>query len=426
MTDLDTFRQQSDGLEEWESDRAATAKVPTRDIVTSVLGLGPIPATQVINTVTMVNEANRLAAPAEGLAPAESVTRTRRIARAKEHIEKVCTGPAEAMIKDIKSVMARINLLADTIPRVESDSLLGANGEQLTTDEARYHHRTLRDRVNEEIANGSVQHIIRRTRTKGKELMLMLLDFPVFLLAMFSIFNVSLRLLFAGDGATIILALTSAVFALLGTLLYGYVMRTFGRRHRIFKNASGGITAHGSTRLRIMIEQGVAVTITAAAAAVMATRIWIEGTEAEAPMALIIALAALFAVLLGVSGYINYMGEYENGSDTVDRIQHLSAQLGRRSATLDNLNNQLSLLVEEAGIKIAALNRLLATTFEHAVKRVVTSHADKAIALARSYHASTAAVPLPELASPALELTRAQAEELTAHHAALKNIRKEK
>lgn len=425
MTDIDIFRQQMGGLEPWVGS-AAPAKVPAKDVITSVLGLGPIPATQVINTVTMVNEANRLPAATEGLTPAEGVTRTRKIAAAKEHIEKVCKGSAEATIKDIKNVMARINLLTDTILRVENDPLIGANGEQLATAEAQDQHDTLRDQVNEEIAGGSVQHHIRRARTRSKELLLMLLDYPVFLLAMFSVFNVSLRLLFSGDGATLILAITSAVFALMGTLLYGYVMRTFGRRHRVFKNAAGGMTASGSTRVRLMIEQGLAIGITAAAAAVMATRIWIEGMEAEAPVALILALAALFAVLLGVSGYINYMSEYENGSDTIDRIQHLSAQLIHRTATLDNLNTQLSLLIEEAGIKIAALNRLVATTLEHAVKSVVTSPADKAITLARSYHASTAAVPAPDLTSPSLELTRAQAEELTAHHTALKNTRKEK
>lgn len=425
MTDMDTFRHQMGGLDPWDGS-TAPAKVPTKDVITSLLGLGPIPWTQVINTVTMVNEANRIPAATEGLTPAEGVTRTRKIASAKEYIEKVCKGSAEATIKDIKNVMARINLLTDTISRVENDPLIGANGEQLSTDEAQDQHDTLRDQVNEEIAGGSVQHHIRRARTKSKELLLMLLDYPVFLLAMFSVFNVSLRLLFAGDGATIILAVTSAVFALMGTLLFGYVMRTFGRRHRVFKNAAGGMTASGSTRVRLMIEQGLAIGITAAAAAVMATRIWIEGMAAEAPVALILALAALFAVLLGVSGYINYMSEYENGSDTVDRIQHLSAQLGQRTATLDTLNTQLSLLIEEAGIKIAALNRLLATTLEHAAKSVVTSPADKAITLARSYHASTAVVPVPDLTSTSLELTRAQAEELTAHHAALKNTHKEK
>ena len=81
MTDIDIFRQQMGGLEPWVGS-AAPAKVPAKDVITSVLGLGPIPATQVINTVTMVNEANRLPAATEGLTPAEGVTRTRKIAAA--------------------------------------------------------------------------------------------------------------------------------------------------------------------------------------------------------------------------------------------------------------------------------------------------------------------------------------------------------
>jgi hypothetical protein len=379
----------------------------------------------VINTVTMVSESNRITAPKTGLTPAETVTRARRVARAKHDIEKVCTGSAETLIKGIKSVMARINLITDTIAQLERDPIIGANGEQLSTHEAQDHHNSLRDQIDEETASGSVKHLIRRTRTKGKELLLLMVDYPIFLLGMFSIFNVSLRLLFAGDGATIILGITAAVFALLGTLLYGYVMRTFGRRHRVFKNADGAISARGSTRARILLEQMVGIGITVAAAAVMATRIWLEGTEAEAATALIIALAGLFASLLGVSGYINYMSEYENGSEAIDRIQHLSAQLGNRTATLDSLRNQLSLLIEEAGIKIATINRLIANTLEKAENTVTTSNADKAIALARSYHSTTTPISSPELASPTLEIVLAQTRALAAHHATLKNTGEE-
>ncbi|WP_138945723.1 hypothetical protein [Plantibacter sp. M259] len=422
---METFRQELELLDNRGSDTTMQAGIPTRDILTSVFGLGPIPLRQVINALTMVAESNRLTTAGAELSPAETATRSAGVTRAKNFIEKVCKGPAETQIKSTKSVMARINLLTDTIIQLAQDPLIGADGEQLAIGEARDQHDTLRDQVSEETANGSVKHLIRRTPTRSKELLLLMLDYPVFLLAMFSVFNVSLRLLFAGDGPAIVLGITAAVFALLGTLLYGYVMRTFGRRHRVFKNAEGGITAHGSTRIRIRIEQSITIAITAAAAAVMAMRIWLEGTEAEAPVLLIIALASLFAALLGVSGYINYMSEYENGSDTIDRILHLSAQLGNRTALLDSLNNQVTLLVEEAGIKIAALNRLSTSTLERAEKMVTTSTAEKAITLARSYHSSTTPVPGPQLISPELELVLKQTKELTAHHATLKKTPKE-
>lgn len=425
MTDMETFRQELNLFDNLSEGNPQPARVPIGDVITSIVGLGPIPLPQVINTLAMVAESNRLTAANGELTPAESATRNRRVTRAKRHLSRVGKGPAETLIKEIKRARGKIELLNDTIDQLEQDPIIGANGESLLTLEARDQHDTLRDQISQETASGSVKHLIRRTRTKKKELLLLMLDYPVFLLAMFSVFNVSLRLLFAGDGATMILGITAAVFALLGTLLYGYVMRTFGSRHRVFKNADGGITANGSTRWRIRIEQILAVSITFAAAAVMAMRIWLEGTEAEAPVLLIVALAGLFAILLGVSGYINYMSEYENGSDSIDRVQHLAAQLGNRTAILDNLHNQVSLLTQEAAIKVATLNRLIEKTRDDAEKIVTTSNADKAITLARSYAATTAPIPTPDLASPTLQLILDQAADTNANDHALENTDEE-
>ena len=57
-------------------------------------------------------------------------------------------------------------------------------------------------------------------------------------------------------------------------------------------------------------------------------------------MGLVLVLSVLFAILVGVGGYINYMSEYENGSESTDAIQHLSAGLSYRTGMLNSLNGE--------------------------------------------------------------------------------------
>ena len=172
-------------------------------------------------------------------------------------------------------------------------------------------------------------------------------------------------------------------------------------------------------RRRILVEQIAAMTITIAAALVMVVRIVMDGAEADAPLALTIFLAVLFGVLIAVTGYINYMAEYEDGSEHTDRVQHLSAVIGNATATLESLRHQRALLMEEAGIKLADLARTIENAEEHARRTVTTSSTDKAIAVARSYYGSRIPVPAPTFPSSTLTLIKEQAGQLADHHALL-------
>ena len=423
MTDLTNLEQQ---FQNWDDPatpptRTTPAKIPTGQLLTSLVGVGPIPFTKVVKTHTIVGESNRLAGPAgaEELTLAETVTRAPVVARAIKGLEKTLKNTIEPQIDALKKTYARINLLGEMITEAQKSPLVGAGGEQLTVEEAQHAHDTLRDKATRETNAGSKEHHIRRQRSTKKEIGLLLLDFPVFFLAMTGLLNVSFRLLFVGDGPTTIMAVTAAVFALLGTLLFAVLMRAMGRRHRRFKGADSTIDATGIARRRIMIEQIVTVTITVAAALVMGLRIYTEGIDAGSNIALIVILAILFAVLVGVSGYVNYMSEYENGSETSDRIQHLSSQLFRHQSNLTSLTKQRSILIEDAGIKVASLLRTIAKANEHATHQVLTSSADKAIAIARSYCASITSLPVPELTSRAITVIESQAQELAEHHKTL-------
>jgi hypothetical protein len=428
MTDIDNFER---GLGLWQDPqgpppltgrRTEPARIPWADKVTSVLGMGPIPATKVVKATSIVNENNRLhTVPNKGdLTLAERTTRAPVIRRALTGLERAYTGNIDKQIAVLKGLHGRINLIGDMITVAEAAPVIGSNGEQLSPEEAKDAHDTLRDKVSRATIDGSKEHLIHRERRKAKEIGILLLDYPVFLLAMMGLLNVSLTLLFRGDGPTIIMFVTAAVFALLGTLLFAVLMRTMGRRHRRFKGPDSAISATGVTRRRILIEQIVTVTITVAAAIVMGTRIYSEGILAEAPLPLVVILSVLFAILVGVSGYINYMSEYENGSEATDTIQHLSARLSSRTGRLNGLRGEQSVLIEEAGIKLAVLHRTIAREEERAQKTVTTSTADKAIIIARSYCGFITPLPAPDLASPTLALIKKQAEEVTEHHSKFK------
>ncbi|CAN5332845.1 hypothetical protein BH11ACT3_BH11ACT3_18700 [soil metagenome] len=252
MTDIENFERE---LESWQNPQrtalvtngVSPARIPFVDKVTSVLGMGPVPATKVVKAISIVNESNRLhtAPERERLTLAEHATRAPVVRRALQGLEKAHIGKIAQQIGVLKGLHGRINLLSDLITAAEETPLVGPNGEQLSPEEAQSAHDTLRDKVTHATADGSKEHLFHRTRNKAKEIGVVLLDFPVFLLAMLGLLNVSLRLLFVGDGPTIVMFVTAAVFALLGTMLFAVLMRTMGRRHRRFKGADSAITATG-------------------------------------------------------------------------------------------------------------------------------------------------------------------------------------
>jgi len=417
----DLFARLGDSLEPAQPLVARqTARVPFWDRVTSSLGLGPIPATKVVITAAVVAEARRLTASSDVLTPAEQVARAKVQRRAVRRLERRLSGPVEKKVARLKSVFARINLLSDVIGQLERSPLVGPDGERLSPEQALEAHDALEQVVAESVRDGSQQHLISRGARKRKEIAMLAIDLPVFLLAMFGLLNVSLRKVFTGDTASVVMAVTAVVFAVLGTVLLAVVMRTMGRRHRRFKDRSGSVRASGSMRGTVVVEQVVLALVLVAAATVMAVRLYVEGRAAEAPMALVVSLAVMFALLLGVSAYINYISELQDGSDITDRVRHLSVQLLGREQNLRALHDARALLMEEAGIVIAALQRLIDAAIERSSQMVTASTSDRAIAMARSYIGRTDPLPAPALSSPRMSRIERQAAALAEHHQVVK------
>ncbi|UOG23825.1 hypothetical protein MTX80_23195 (plasmid) [Gordonia amicalis] len=429
MTDMDRFATDDFDreLEQLQTtngtpNRSRNIKIPAGQKFTSVIGLGPIPWTKIVKTCATVAEYNRLDnLPArEDLTLMEQVVRSPQIARAEGGLEKAARGPIAGRIGSIKKIFAQINMIDAMIVLLTGRPMIGPDGEQLTPAAAADKHQQLLEVIDGHRVNGSTKHTTDRTRRKGIETGLVALDFPLFLLAMIGLLNVNIILAFSGNSGHIWKLTTAVLFAVFGTLLYAYLNRATGRRHRRHKTLASTLDHTGTVGRRIIAEQIALGAITVFVVLVMGIRIYLEGLAAEAPFALAITLAVLFGLLIGYSGYLNYMAEYENGSEETEQLRHLSGQLTHRADHIESLNTQREELVENAGIQIAALIRDILDAEEHALRTVTASTADRAIILARSYHALSARIPAPSFDAKMFALTVEQAGDLTEHHKILR------
>jgi len=403
-------------------------KIPRRHTVTSCLGLGPIPLNQVIAVHNLTDEAIRAPLPRDGesLTYNEAAVRAKPEKAAQKQLDRQVTKIIEPAIKEIRPLMAEINILTDQIEQIRTSPMRGAAGEQLSPQEAQLLHDTTRDDINDAMLTGSKKHTTKAP-SKAKDIATLLIDFPVFLYALMSLFNVNYRLI-GYDSGTTIKAVIAFVFAVLGTVLLAVVARTMGRRHRAFKGHSSTIETDPKNRLRIRLELIALTAVIGAAVVVMSARVIIDGLDADVMPLLVYSLAALFGFLIGFSAYLNYNSEFDNGSVETDRVQHLSVQLRGRAATLEGLSNARKMRIEETGIRIAKLHRLIAQARTDADHIVTGSRQDKAIKLARSYHGlvgSKATLPAPALDHRRLDLAAAQTRELTDHQEYLEHLIKE-
>lgn len=394
------------------------ARIPTRHTCTSMIGLGPIPASQIINVHNLVDEANRSQVPRDGdhLTHNEDAVRSRAVKTAQRDLDRAVTKVIEPMIKAVKPLHAEINILDKQHGLFANSLMRGPNGEALTPDENRSAHDKLAEKITQDFNDNSKKHYAHAP-SKLKEIGLLLLDYPVFLYAMLSLLNVNVRLIGVETGVTVKAAI-AAVFALLGTGMLAVVARSTGRRHRDFKGDSGTIETDPRNRRRTRLELGAFGVVVICAAAVMASRVIIDGLEAEVMPALMYTLAALFGLLVAFATYINYNAEYDNGSRDTDRLQHHSVQQRQRAAVLEDIEGARAVRIEEAGIRIAKLHRAIVKARTDAEHQVSRSRQDRALKLARSYHGLTGSatnLPAPGLDFTRLELAAEQATQLADH-----------
>ncbi|MEU3476521.1 hypothetical protein [Rhodococcus sp. NPDC006774] len=414
----DDFAREFAQLQNGTTPAPAPAKIPTSEKVTSCLGGGPIPLRQLVGTGAIVREYSRLPEPpvGEDLTLMESKIRSVPITKAEDSLEKASRGPIAGSISLIKRIFAGINQIDRNIELRSERVIVGPNHERLTPDQAQAKHDELRGVIDGAHRNGATGHYRDRDRNTRTEKLFLAIDFPIFLFLTMGLLNANLVLALTGDVGQIIKMAVAAVFAVLGTLAFTWITRLTGRRHRRFKTIDATIDRNGATFKRILAERIGLGALVSIAAIVMMLRIIHDGNDAGAPIYVMIPLAIFFALVIGGSGYANYMSEYENGSETTEQLDAVTAQLTRRSADIENSRAERAELVEQAGLKLADLGRQITDATEHARLVVTRSSADKAITIARSYVGRQDPLPAPTFRVDSFDLAVAQAGQLAEHH----------
>ncbi|MDV6305508.1 hypothetical protein R3P93_23325 [Rhodococcus cerastii] len=414
----DDFAREFAQLQNGTVPAPAPAKIPTSEKVTSCLGMGPIPLGQLVGTGAVVREYGRLPKLPTGkeLTLMERKILSVPITAAEDSLEKAARGPIAGSISLIKKIFARINQIDRYIELRGERVLVGPNHERLTPDQAQTKHDELRGVIDGAHRNGATGHYRDRHRNTKTEKVFVALDFPIFLFLTMGLLNANLVLAFTGDVGQIIKMAIAAVFAVLGTLAFTWITRHTGRRHRRFKTTDATVDRTGATFKRILAERVGLGALVSIAAIVMMLRIIHDGNAAGAPVYVMIPLAIFFALIIGGSGYVNYMSEYENGSETTEQLDAVTAQLTHRANDIENHQAERAELVEQAGLKLADLGRQITDATEHARLVVTRSTADKAITIARSYVGRQDPLPAPSFQVDSFDLAVAQGRQLADHH----------
>lgn len=392
-------------------------RIPLGDRVSSMLGRGPIPWGKISAAKALVREAARGTGADETgtLSPMEAGQRRGVVGKAQKALDAAVDGPIEKTMKSLRAVFVQTNVVEKQLAEAENQLLRGPDGELISRDQARATQDEIHASIRGADGSGVSLRHQRKRQSKARGIVLMSLDFPVFLWMMLGILNVSVAAVMYGDAANVVKAVLAVTLALVGTVVLALVMRSFGRRHRMFKGDSGAIEAAGPIRRRIRAELAAIGFVLIVAALLMGARMVEEAQRAGAPPVLAYFLAGLMAALIALAAYLNYAATFDDGSIVTDRLDYLAFVQASHDSVVLALRGALALLLENAGLVMTQLDRQLTEARTNAIHQVTRSSADGAIRVARSYSGSRAPLPEPELDFTRLELAERQARQHKEH-----------
>jgi len=203
-------------------------KVPTRHILTSLLFGSPIPRRRVFITTGLVREQwriGRVRVP-DKLSNLEGEVVSRGIAGA-ERIRDQGAAKLSQLIEQASSTRAQGAALQAEADRLDDYPVTGVDGQLLTAHAAAERMNSLVALIAAATNAGSLKH--RRVSRVLVKLapFATVLDLPILLWFVGSVFNVDWTNLAAGQG--VIQFLTSLVFAILGTAAVAMGLNYFGR-----------------------------------------------------------------------------------------------------------------------------------------------------------------------------------------------------
>lgn len=391
--------------------------IPTKDKFTSLIGLGPMPATMIFATQGLVDEYNAHGPNLEPLTTREQVVLLPAAAKAQRHLDRQTKGKVEKLVTSTTSLHGQVDDLADAVDKLGAMPLLDPVGATLTPAAAQQRHDDLDQQITTERTNGDRKHDHNTNQDGWKRMAGLCADWLVLFLTFTILFNVSVQDMPFSTVGEWIPAISAAVFATLGTLFVAVVTKGFGRSHRRFKTGDGSMPSpRTATGRRILLERTLVLMIIGALGTLMAIRLINDGLDAEAFKPLIVAVAALLPLLIMGSAYLIYADTVADGSLDTDELRHRSASLITRHGQLQRILRQISINLAAAGLQIAKLSRMLQHRRTAATNMVAKSARTRCVLVARSYCGRPGALPEPNLDWSCLELAEKQVQTLTQRH----------
>lgn len=393
-------------------------------IITSLLGFGPMPWTRVVTCLALVDEANRSKSagrrptPNRELSIMETKVRVAGEGRADRWVDRAYERRMEPLVKGIGNDRAERNYLERVKASTTDANVVGVRGESIPPDEAREQYSTELEEITDAESAGDLRHRRVEASTKKKLYIFLGLDFVLLLYLLTRLFNINPATAVATISGGIRLA-AAVVFAVLGTVLVAFGMKTLGRRHRDYRNSFGGLAVPAGARLMIGLELGAAVLVAASICCAMAWRLVLDGRDSDSSF-LTAVLAILFGAVTLVAAYLAWVSEFSDGSRRTDVVDAFAGQFHARDAAVHALTDKQALLDESIARRREDLHRADTAIRVTATAMVAHSSRAQAILFARAWHQhADGQLPDPQLDFDRLD----QALDQASSGAQLRNLR---
>ncbi|WP_068015959.1 hypothetical protein [Nocardia mexicana] len=257
------------------------------------------------------------------------------------------------LIQQAQQLRGEIALAEGDMARLSEQPVSGTHADLLTATEATNRHDTIATRVRKEADAGSLKHRLVPTWLRRAILCVPVVDLPILTLFSGDIFNVAWDQVAAGQ--SLLPAITSLIFDLLGTAVIALGLHTAGFDLRGAKDDQAEPQVpKGQAGVVHKVLIGSAAAISVGASVVMGYRVVRESLAAEVGMAGAVILGLFFACVVATLNLMVVITVFRDGSVQTDELRHLSKPLRRirlqhlaLQRQRDELIGQLDLLIVE-------------------------------------------------------------------------------
>ncbi|MET7312772.1 hypothetical protein ABZS68_38620 [Streptomyces sp. NPDC005571] len=371
----------------------ASGTVPRHDLLSSLAGRGPIPFWKIPHVLALVAEQKRSGhqrdpqsrtwlerfQESRGAASAED-----KIASAERRVNNV--------IESAEHLKARRDVILAEAEHMDQDHISGPHGELLTIEDAAERQAQLSATVDTDVDNGSLRHRRVPPGLRRWATVVALIDFPVLIYFLASIFNLDMTNLL---GSPIQVAVT-AVLAALGTAGLALGLRKFGYSLRGHKDDHGHLRLPRGARVLPILYLILFCALLVGCASMMGYRIVSDATASGVPPSAAWTLAAFFSIVTCAVNVVVFSVEFNDGSTATEQIDYLTSKIIKIRARQQAARRQ----ADQLHARITKLQQ----RGERLIQRVLTNAGDglaaahQVILIARAYHQGCG--PVADLAHP--------------------------